>query len=381
MIILHIISSLGPGGAEKSLFNLIKGTPDSQHIVVCLGSRSYYSPLLLRFSNTLTVVHLRISSILSFFQSLHILRTLYLRYQPDLIYSWMYHANFITLFLRLFPNTVPIIWGIRHADIHINSTKLATLLIIIACAPLSYFVPSLIIANSLHACRTHRRLGYKRSLFRFLPNGVDITLFHPPKHRQHSSRHSDIVCSAQSPILVNIARFDPYKDHLTLLEALSYVRTQGFEFLLLLIGNGCDYSNLTLKDYIASAGLTDKVILLGKQSSIPSILRHCDLFVLSSLGESFPNVLLEAMASGVPCVSTDVGDCSNILKSSGWLSPTSNPSKLAAHIQTALTEMTYSPYTWHQRRLYVRQLACTYSLPQHFAKYNSLFNTLLKHIP
>ena len=78
------------------------------------------------------------------------------------------------------------------------------------------------------------------------------------------------------------------------------------------------------------------IIFLGQQSNIHNLMKMFDLLCLSSKAEGFPNVIGEAMSSGIPCVTTDVGDAKDIVGETGWVSPPSDPVSLANCLDNAL---------------------------------------------
>jgi glycosyltransferase involved in cell wall biosynthesis len=116
------------------------------------------------------------------------------------------------------------------------------------------------------------------------------------------------------------------KDHVTFLEAAQQVAGARKSVCFLLVGKGTQ----TLAPAIAAKGLTDRVRILGYQNDIECLLPGVDVLCLSSaFGEGFPNVLGEAMACGIPCVSTDVGDARSIVADTGLVVPAHDPAALA----------------------------------------------------
>lgn len=127
-------------------------------------------------------------------------------------------------------------------------------------------------------------------------------------------------------IIALVARVDPMKDHAAFLDAAQQVAKVRQNVCFLLVGKDTQ----TLASAVAAKGLTERVRLLGYRKDIECLLPAVDVVCLSSaFGEGFPNVLGEAMACGIPCVSTDVGDARSIIADTGLVVPARDPASLA----------------------------------------------------
>jgi glycosyltransferase involved in cell wall biosynthesis len=115
------------------------------------------------------------------------------------------------------------------------------------------------------------------------------------------------------------ARYHPVKDHAILLAAVRDTLDRCPSTRLLLCGPGVDEKNPELQQLIRKYRLEEVVKLLGTRRDMPRIYRAMDLLALTSKSESAPGVLAEAMASGIPCVATDVGVCKKTLAGTGWV--------------------------------------------------------------
>ncbi|MBB5281786.1 glycosyltransferase involved in cell wall biosynthesis [Pacificimonas flava] len=196
-------------------------------------------------------------------------------------------------------------------------------------------------------------MGYDNRKMIVIPNGYDLSVFSPdPSDRREIRERLGIP--AASVAIGFVARFDPQKDHRTLLQALSEVKSAGVKILCLLVGQGLDDANEDIRAQMGALGLTtDEIRLLGRRNDIPAVMNALDVHVMSSSsGEAFPNVLAEAMACGTPCVSTNVGDAADIIGDTGWLVPPRSPSHLAEAIRNALSEVGGSG--WDKRRAAAR---------------------------
>jgi glycosyltransferase involved in cell wall biosynthesis len=175
-----------------------------------------------------------------------------------------------------------------------------------------------------------------------------------------------------------VARYDPQKDHRTLLRALTLLTQNLCAFSCLLVGADMSPGNEELARLIGEAGIKLHTHLLGPREDIPSIMNALDLHVLSSASEGFPNVLAEAMACGTPCVSTDVGDAALIVGTAGWLVPRRNPVLLAQAITTAINERAERPAEWVERQQACRnRIVDNFGLERMVSSYRALWQSAL----
>jgi glycosyltransferase involved in cell wall biosynthesis len=133
-----------------------------------------------------------------------------------------------------------------------------------------------------------------------------------------------------------IARYEPVKGHEILLRAVKHLIGKAPRFRLVLVGRGCDYSNVALVQLIRELGISGIVTLLSERSDVPQLLNAFDVAVCPSLSESFPNAVGEAMSCELPCVVTDVGDCGYLVGDTGSVAPPSDPEALAFQIAVML---------------------------------------------
>ena len=129
-----------------------------------------------------------------------------------------------------------------------------------------------------------------------------------------------------------VARFDPMKDHGNFFRGARHLLNEAEEkdnLHFVLAGRGIDAANAALKDFISEYGLENRTHLLGERTDIPFVTSALDIATSSSTGEGFPNAVGEAMACGVPCVVTDVGDSAWIVGDTGRIVPPREPTALA----------------------------------------------------
>jgi glycosyltransferase involved in cell wall biosynthesis len=252
-------------------------------------------------------------------------------FQPDLIQGWMYHGNLVAaLMSKLLPKTPHVAWNVRHSLYDIGYEKPLTRWVIRLGGLLSR-VPEVIIYNSNTSAAQHEAAGYDESRRIFMPNGFDVQLYRPRPESGHNTR-AEFDISQSSFVVGHVARYHPMKDHIGFLQALARVREQAenVDVKGLLVGRGVSVENDELRLEVEALNLKGHVHLAGERDDIPRLMNAMDLFVLSSThGEGFPNVLGEAMASGVPCVTTDVGEAGDIVAETGRVVPPGNPDALA----------------------------------------------------
>jgi glycosyltransferase involved in cell wall biosynthesis len=334
MKVLHAITGLEVGGAENMLLRLLEA-----------GTREKFEPAVLSLMDpdaacygTLApqVAALRIPiSTLRMPRRHPTLANLWRLYRtvrgadPGLIQGWMYHGNLAaTVGAWSLPQRPPVLWNVRHSVHDLMLEKPLTRLIIRLSARMSR-LPRAIVYNSRVSAAQHQALGFEASRAVVIPNGFDTARFRPqPQARARLCQELGI--NPGRSIIGMIARNHPMKDHGNLLRAAALLQERRRDVHLVLAGSGVDADNRELNELIAALGLSSRVALLGARSDVAALVPGFDLAALASAwGEGFPNVLGEAMASGVPCVATDVGDCTWVIGPHGIIVPPRQSEALA----------------------------------------------------
>lgn len=346
MKIIHVITGLDDGGAEAVLYRLCVSDKENTHIVVSLQDEGKYGKMLADSGIIVHCLNIPKGTITfkGFSYLLHILREC----QPDVVQTWMYHADLIGGVVSRFGGIRNIVWGLHHTTLELGSTKMTTMLVVGFNALLSRWIPSRIVSCSNQGVLFHKRIGYPESKFRVVYNGHNLSEFTIDPEKGVSVRKV-LDIPVDVPLLGMIARYDPQKDHRNLLQSILFLKEKKVKFKCLLIGAGMTEENVELYSLIEQGDLNEHVMLLGPRNDIPAIMNALDLHILSSYGEALPNVLCEAMACGTPCVTTDVGDSKIIVDQTGWVVPPKNPESLAQAIVSGLKEKQRHPYKWQQR--------------------------------
>ena len=369
MKIIHIITGLGDGGAEHTLFKICKYDLNNKHIVISLTSSGKYFSLLENFGIKVYCLNANFFSIFKFFYLIWLLRFL----KPDIVQTWLVHADLIGGIAARLVGIKNIFWNIRYSNFEIGKAKLTTIIFIKILAKLSYLVPKLIVIVSKKAKKIYEIEGFDKKKFKLIPNGYDLSILKPNKLKKMIYKKK-IKISKKKPLIGNVARYDPKKDHSNLLKALSIIRSKNIDFFCILVGSNIDTNNITLTSEIKKLKLSNYVKLLGQKNDILKVMNGLDIYVQSSsYGEGFPNVVAESMACGTPCVSTDVGDASFIIGKTGWIVPPNNSIKLAKAIEKSLNKV--GSKEWYKRsnkaRLRIKE---NFNIIKMIKLYNKMWN-------
>jgi glycosyltransferase involved in cell wall biosynthesis len=329
MRILHIITTVGTGGAERMLLNVIARETSSgvRHGVVALRRGGALAEPLRAAGAEVWNCDLREGD-LSWRAGL-VLSKLLSAFQPDIVQGWMYHGNLAACLVKAQGRSgPPLIWGIHHSIDDLNNEKRLTRALIRLGIYLSRW-PSRIIYVSMAGRQQHRALGYRDHNAQTIPNGFDCRRFRPTAGAREAL-HRALGLELETMVLGKVAVVRPMKDHANLVAASALLQAQDLPFHLLLIGQQATKDNVGLMRLIDQAGVGDRISLLGERHDMPALMAGLDGLVVSSAwGEAFPIVLGEAMASGVPCVTTDVGDSAWIVGDTGIVVPPRQPEALA----------------------------------------------------
>src|SRR5579884_394563 len=306
MVVVHLITCLLCGGSEKQLQQVILASDHERfrHIVIQLREDGPLAPELRAAGIEVHSLGMRpgFPSLIGMMRLVHLLRNC----KPDLLHCWLYHACLMGLIGGSLVGVPRILWGLRTAHLGLRDFTFMTRCVIRLCASLSGFTEGIVV-NSEASALVHRQLGYSEKRLRVIPNGVDLKLFSPDSHARASVRE-ELGLSENALLVGMVARFDPMKDHGTFVHAASIVAKQYPNAHFLLAGEGIAMENTQLARMLDQNGVRQKCHLLGQRFDIARLTAALDVACLSSWTESSPNVVIEAMASAVPCVVTDVGD-------------------------------------------------------------------------
>ncbi len=254
-------------------------------------------------------------------------------WRPDLIQGWMYHGNLAAQLAGTLLSA-PVLWNIRHTLNAFHEESPHTALMIRLGAWLSG-LPDAIVCNSHTSYRMHVALGYRDRPWTILPNGFELDRFRPDPTARAAVR-AELGIATQALVVGLVARYHPVKDHATFLKAAAQVAQVHPGVRILLIGPGVDQGNVDLVQQAKRLGLTDRIMLLGARRDLPALTNALDVAVSSSKSEAFSNALGEALACGIPCVATDVGESRTLVGDSGRIVPPGNAGAMASALDELL---------------------------------------------
>lgn len=331
--VVHIISGLGHGGAETVLFRLVTtSTDDYEHIVISMGGEDVFGPRLRAAG--ISVYVLRMHGVIQVMKGVWRLHALLRRLRPDVVQTWMYHADLVGGLMARLAGVRAVSWGIRNSGADLAKSSRSSRFLAALCAPLSRLIPAVVVLCAENAMQRHRRWGYAADRMLVVPNGYDLSVWQPDAQARAEVRAQWGVDDSVA-VVGSVARWNPLKDHSNLLAALAVLQHDG-DVRTVLIGEGLDTGNADLMALLHQHGLTQRVMLLGRRDDVPRLIQGLDVHVLSSRAEGFPNVVAEAMAAKVLCVVTDVGDAAHIVDDAGWVVPPQNAHALAQGMDQAL---------------------------------------------
>lgn len=368
--ILHVITGLEMGGAETALLRLINGsTPGAyRHQVITLTPGGSMLPAFSGARIAVTQFDFRRRPACSFLKLLRMMRQVH----PDIVQTWMYHADLVGgLAARLLGNR-KVIWGIRTSSVS-NGSR-ATAAVLRLCAWMSRLVPHTIVCVAEASRKAHIGKGYDAGRMVVVRNGFD-----PEKavHIEPSAALREACGFDRSHLVIgNLARFDPDKDLENFVRAAGLLAPHHPQARFLIIGYRGEAERAQLAQWTAATGNASRFTLLPERGDPSVCLRAMDIFCLSSRNEGFPNVVGEAMAEGKPCVVTDVGDTALLVGNTGIVVAREDPPALASGLEHVL-RLSPAERDRMGRQAAARVRDC-FTVGHTVAQFEALYDTVMK---
>lgn len=329
MKVVFLIRDLEHGGAQRQLIALSTGLRERGHRVVVAVLYGGY-PLERELAAAGVPLHRldkrgRWDVIPLLWRLGRVLR----RERPEIVHGYDGAANLVALLVK--PSVgAKVVWGVRGSEQgQRHHDWLARLLATLhrRLSPLA----DLVICNSYAGCAG---AGGRNTVV--VPNGIDTERFRPDVGARARVR-AEFGIGDDERLVGMVGRLHPMKDHPTFLAAAALLAARREELRFMCVGTGPDVYARQLRQLAASLGLADRLIWTDARDDMPAVYNALDLLVsASAYGEGFSNVVGEAIACGIPCVVTDVGDSALVVDAVGEVVPPRDPAALGEAIGRAI---------------------------------------------
>lgn len=328
LLIAHVVYHLDVGGLENGLVNLINRLPTSEfsHLIICLTDYTEFAQRIQRDDVEIIALHKRPGHDWRMFLELY---RLFRKYRPDIVHS----RNLASLEAQLpawLARVACRIHGEHGRDVSdMDGTNW-----------------KYILQRRLIRPFVHRYIALSKDLEHYLVdkirvppqrvtriiNGVDVERFHPAKNPGRGALPEGFA-DKDDLVVGTVGRLEPIKDQKTLVQA--FIRLveehpdQAGILRLVVVGDGSTRQDL--QQLLAEKGLDKQAWFAGARDDVPQLMQSMDVFVLPSLAEGISNTIMEAMASGLPVIATDVGGSSELVveNKTGYLVPRDDPCAMA----------------------------------------------------
>ena len=358
--VAFLITALGSGGAEMMLTQLITNldrTRFAPEVITLIPGGKHTD--ILRAAG-IPVHDLGMVAGKPSLASLLKLRSLTKQIAPDLLVGWMYHGNLAATLASWIDHRAPVIWNVRQSLYSLAFEKRGSAMVIKALAYLDRN-PQHILYNSQISARQHEAIGYDATKTVLVPNGFNTESFKPDASARASVRQ-ELGLPPDAILIGRFGRNSAMKDYPTFIDAMKLVPNA----YAIIAGVGTD----ELKPFIL---YTSSFILLNERHDLPRLTAALDIACSSSaFGEGFPNVVAEAMCSGVPCVVTDVGDSAWLLQAAGKVVPPNDAQALAAALNEVIALPSHERHALGERGR--QRIMDHFSLPAVVSQFESLLS-------
>jgi len=326
--VLYVITSLSVGGAQKALLNLAMSplSRDYQPYVVSLVE---VEGMQAQFTEAGIPLHeLGLNRLVKLPALLPRLFCLVWKIRPQVIHGWMHHGNLFAVLAWWFAGCRPVLlWGMHHTPEAATLERAQHAWVLRVGRWLSGF-PRRIIYVSKRSRARHREMGYADQRAQVLANGIPLGNG-TRRAESYASVRQEFGLASDTLLVGSLTRFVPEKDLPNLFTAIGLLQQSGHSAHFLLAGEGMSANNPAINTLLEIVPDKPKVHLLGVRTDAARLIAGLDIATLSSQREAFPLFLAEAMAAGVPCVATDVGDIAECVADTGLVVPPNDAVALA----------------------------------------------------
>lgn len=357
--LLFLLNSLAAGGAERQLCELARHmdlTRFEIHVAVLYDPGYHNGGELWAEMASIPGVNLhslhKRRGAAGYLIAIPRLLALVFRTKPDILHGYLEGNLPLLLAGRLFRKRV--IWGIRRTSSDLSKLDRLSQRLLQIMVRLSRFT-DFVIFNSEAGLRSHQAMGMCAPRMHVIPNGFDVKYFVPDPAQGASQRQAWGI-PPSVPLIGIVGRLNPVKDHPTFLHAAARIVRDWPTARFVCVGHGQQSYTESLRVQAESLGIADRVLWPGVCTQMTAAYNALSILVLSSTDEGFPNVVGEAMACGVPCVVTRVGDAAILVGDTGIVTKVGDDAAIAAAVDSLLSE---SSEARTHRSLACRSRICT----------------------
>ena len=351
MKILHIINSLNKGGAEGNLYRLSKFQKKKfkkkiDITIITLINNGFYESKLKKIGISIYSLDIvKNYNLVYWTKKLIKFRKIIKKQNPNIIQSWMYHSNFMTLFLPKF-TFYRIFWNIRHSELNFRLSKITTIAISLICSFFSRLIPKKIIYCSEKSINFHeRKHNYSNKKTVLINNGFSDDDYYPS--RKHRLNFRKKIKKQNSDIIIGFAgRYAKEKNISSLLIAFSKLIKEYDNVYLYMAGKNINFSNKELAKVILNLKIDKRAVFLDEQKNLLEFYNGIDFLVSVSHAESFPNVIAESMLCSTPVLSSDAGSAKMIIKDSGFIMKHNHYKSITNHLKKTINILINEKKKW-----------------------------------
>lgn len=318
--LLFMVESMKAGGAERQLHEIMTGLSRDYfnvRLLTWVPGDVIFKPISYKWDQCNRKSKFDLSPI---FKAAQLLRM----GEVDIIHGFLDTGNLYAVIARMLAGK-----GIALASERSSHRKLTILQKF--HKPWSHRMATLTISNSKIGKVYLQELGISSGKVQIVPNGVDTEIFKPIGKQSVNLTKSSLGLDPDRGVILAVGRIAPVKNQLEIVKAYANSVIKKSHDLVLVGDSSCVYLEQT-KLLISNLDLGNRVKIFGAREDIHLFYKVADVLTLFSTREGTPNVVLEAMSCAIPCVVSDVGDCSTYVKDShtGWLVPSTDVKSLHA---------------------------------------------------
>lgn len=328
--VLLVVGSLRTGGTERQVCLLANGLQQQENVQVSIALLGGVAESAFPLVSDVELLSLGPGGWFGMLMALKRLRRL--GREHTVVYSFLEVANLWNALALLGTARRHLLWGVRSAGVPPSTIARFAFRVCRWLSPMA----QVLVGNAQAVVDHHLRAGYRPVDVCVTANIVATERFHPDDDRRRRWR-AKLKVDPGDVVIGCVARADPQKCHELLIAAFARVAGEHDNLKLLLVGPGIpDYQ--PLRAAIEKFDVAARVILLAAQAVIHELINAFDIAVNTSAVEGLPNSMLEAAASGVACIATDVGGTSDALGDAGILVPANDVEAFAAALRSLLED-------------------------------------------